>query len=454
MKPFPNKLFAASVSRRDAIGGCLTVALAARFGGSDGRIQGLGRMNGLTASLTGSPTSGAVGVGAATRDYRLRLMREMMDRERLDALAFASSDYFRFAVNFDLDVSGFERPSLCVIPRNGSPFVVLHELSLNHWRISSEALRLWIADASFYSEHPRVRHRLPLTAQWPEMVAAKLESAGLHRGRIGTDGGSLSQVRGLLPHLEVESVERQCQRLRWVKHEEELAVMRTAASLADWTQERYREHIRPGRLVTELDMSMAALMAGEAARRMAGTDLAIYCWTVSGPVSASPHGVMAFGNLAGATVEKGHGLVNSVYPAIDGLYVENERTWFCGKPSARQVQLFDAVRRANEAACEAAIAGTPVWSIDAAAQDVFERTGVGDLISHRTGHGLGLGGHDFPIDMAVNDHPLEAGMVFSIEPGLYELGLGGFRHDDTVVVGTKPEILTTTSRDLKSQTIV
>jgi Xaa-Pro aminopeptidase len=249
-------------------------------------------------------------------------------------------------------------------------------------------------------------------------------------------------------------VEDKCQRLRWVKHEEELAVMREAAALADWTQERYRENIRPGRLVTDLDMSMAALMAQEAARRMPGTDLAIFCWTISGPVSASPHGASAFGNLAGATIEKGHVLVNSVCPAIDGLVIENERTWFCGKPSQRQIQLFEAARAANEAACEAAVAGKPVWSIDAAAQEVFERAGVAELVCHRTGHGLGLGGHDFPIDMAFNESALLERMVFSMEPGVYEFGLGGFRHDDTVVVGKKPQILTTTAKDLKSQTIV
>ena len=170
-------------------------------------------------------------------------------------------------------------------------------------------------------------------------------------------------------------------------------------------------------------------------------------------MSASPHGVSAFGNLAGAKIEKGHVLVNSVYPAIDGLYVENERTWFCGKPSKRQIQLFEAAREANEAACEAAITGRPVWSIDAAAQEVLERAGVADLINHRTGHGLGLGGHDYPVDMSLNNSPLLSGMVFSVEPGLYEYGLGGFRHDDTVVVGNKPRILTSTPKDLKSQTV-
>jgi Xaa-Pro aminopeptidase len=199
---------------------------------------------------------------------------------------------------------------------------------------------------------------------------------------------------------------------------------------------------------------MASMMAAEAARRMPGTDLAIYCWTLSGPVSASPHGASsAFGNLAGARIETGHVLVNAVYPAIDGLFIENERTWFCGKPSKRQAQLFEAAREANEAACEAAVTGNPVWAIDAAAQDVYERAGVSDLICHRTGHGLGLGGHDYPVDMAFNSTPMLDAMVFSIEPGVYEWGIGGFRHDDTVVVGAKPEILTTTPKDLASQTI-
>lgn len=397
----------------------------------------------------------AVGVGASTRNYRLGLMRELMDREQLDALGFTSPYYFKFATNFDMDVSGFERPALCVVPRNGAPFVFLHELSINHWRLVQDAKRLWVSEVYFYSEHPRVRQRLPLVSQWPEMVAAKLEQAGLQRARIGTDGSLLGKVAELLPHVQFESAARACQRLRWVKHEEELAVMRAAASLADWAQERYRESIRPGRLVAELDMSVAALMAEEATRRMPGTALAIYCWTLSGPVSASSHGAgVAFGNLAGAAIGAGDVLVSSVYPAIDGLFVENERMWFCGKPSKRQVELFEAARAANEAACNAAVAGRPVWSIDAAAQDAFERAGVADLICHRTGHGLGLGGHDYPVDMPFNDTPMPERMVFSVEPGVYEYGLGGFRHDDTVVVGERPEILTSTSRDLASQMIV
>lgn len=395
-----------------------------------------------------------VGVGEATRAHRARMMQEFMDRESLDALLFSLPEYFKYTTNFDMDVSGSERPALCVIPRSGGPFLILHELSEPHWHIALETGRLWTREAAFYSEHPRVRQRLPLASQWHELVAESLRGKSLHRARIGTDGPLFPRLQNLLPNLRLEDVSEACQRIRWIKHDEELAVMRQAASLADWTQERYRENIRPGRLVADLDMCMTALMAKEAARRMPGTNLVIYCWTLAGPVSASPHGVCAFGNLAGATIETGDVLVNAVYPAIDGLFVENERTWFCGQPSQRQIQLFEAARAANEAACAAAVVGNPIWTIDAAAQDVFEKAGLSELIRHRTGHGLGLAGHDYPLDMPFNCTPLLPGMVFSVEPGIYENGLGGFRHDDTVVVASTPEMMTATAKDLKSQTIL
>ncbi|WP_204313038.1 hypothetical protein, partial [Stenotrophomonas maltophilia] len=73
--------------------------------------------------------------------------------------------------------------------------------------------------------------------------------------------------------LKIEAATAECRRLRWVKHAEEIQLMREIAGLTDWVQDRYRENIRPGRLVQELDMSMAALMAEESARRFPGEAL-------------------------------------------------------------------------------------------------------------------------------------------------------------------------------------
>jgi Xaa-Pro aminopeptidase len=393
-------------------------------------------------------------LGNAVRDHRWGLMRDAMDRNGWDAIGFTTGDFFQFATNFHTDVQTWERPILCIVPRNGTPFVILNELSTNHWRFSEEGGKLWVTDKRIYAEHPRITNRVPLVTQWSEMVADRLKEAGLARAKIGLDAmsGPLSRVPSLLPGLTLQVATTETRALRLVKHADEIALMRDIAALSDWVQDRYRENMRPGREVMELDMSMAALLAEEGGRRFPGQHLEIMrCWTLSGPASAAPHGD---GRSAGAKIEKGHGLVNIVIPRVNGLVVENERTWFVGAPSNRQQFLFETARAANEAACAAAVTGAPVCAIDAAAQAVIEKAGLADLILHRTGHGMGTLGHEFPEDMAFNTRPLMANEVYSAEPGLYEWGLGGFRHDDTVVVGTAPEVLTKAPKDLKSQTIL
>lgn len=393
-------------------------------------------------------------LGNATRQYRYDQMRLMMDREGLDAVAFTSADFFQFATNYATDVLPWERPVVCVVPRDGEPFVVLCELSTNHWRYGQQDQRLWVSDASFYAEHPRLRERLPVKAQWAELVAEKLRERGLGAARIGAEaaGGPLGRAVALLPKAKLEPKLAELRELRWVKCAEELALLREIAGLSDWVQDRYREAIRPGRMVMEMDMAMAALMAEEGGRRFPGEHLEILrCWTLSGPASAAPHGD---GKQAGAKIEAGHGMVNIVIPRVNGLVVENERTWFCGKPSAEQQRLFETATAANEAAAAAAIAGRPVSGIDAAAQAVIERAGLAEHILHRTGHGIGVLGHEFPEDMPFNNRALLADEVYSAEPGLYVFGLGGFRHDDTVVVGEVPEVLTKAPKDLRSQTIL
>jgi Xaa-Pro aminopeptidase len=391
-------------------------------------------------------------LGVATRDHRLRLMWNLMDREEVDALAFTSAAYFQFATNFSTDVRPWERPIICVIPRGGNSCAFLNELSRHHWRFRSEARQLWVEDASFYAEHPSTAtDDLPLLAQLPEVFADKLRKAGLGKSRIGFEGSMPMRLREFLPDLSMLDLSLKCRALRFVKHPEEIAVMREAAALADWTQERYRENIRPGRLVQELDATMAALAYSEAARRFPGEELQMSCYTLSGPASAAPHGD---GRSIGARIERGHGLVNIVEPRLNGLVIENERTWFCGKPTARQMLLFEAARNATIAACEAAVTGNSVCGIDEAARKVLEAAGVSNLIRHRTGHGMGLECHEYPEDMAFNTRPLMEREVYSAEPGIYEWGLGGFRHDDTVVVGSRPEVLTKSPKDLVRQTIL
>ncbi len=380
-------------------------------------------------------------VGKETFAHRTRLMRDLLDRENLDALAFSSGMYLKFAVN----VSGiWDGEGVCVVPRNGDAFLILPASSANAWRFQASRSRPWTSDVTFVdASHPL-----------EEALSAKLEKAGLHRALVGIENSAMSALFSALPEIRTENALRHINPLRMVKSAEEIGVMGEAASLADWIQARYRENIRPGRLVGELDSAMTALAYQEAARRFPEADVTIPCWTLSGPISASPHGAgTSFGNLSGARIETGHVLINNVYPSVDGLYVENERTWICGKPSRRQAQLFEAVLAAQEAACEAVVTGNSIAAIDGAALTVFERLGFADMVCHRAGHGLGLGGHDEPVDMAFNTDPIPDRMVTSVEPSLLEYGLGGFRIDDSVVAGKTAKILTRSPKDIKSQTI-
>ena len=282
-------------------------------------------------------------------------------------------------------------------------------------------------------------------------MAELLREHGLTGSRIGVDSlsGSLSVAQQTLSVTFV-ALERTLRELRHVKHPEELDLMRQAASLSDWAQERYREEIRPGRVVQEMDFSIAAQTAQEVSARHPGEQVEIRCFSLSGPDSAAPHGT---GTSAGKTVEKGHGIVNIVIIRVNGSVVENERTWFCGKPSDEQARAFDVATRAQQAAIEQMTTGNSLSSVDAAALSVIYAAGFGDNVIHRTGHGIGIAGHEFPDDMAFDPRPLKANEVYSAEPGIYIYGLGGFRHDDTVIVANTPEVVTKAPKDIESQTV-
>ncbi|WP_421707989.1 M24 family metallopeptidase [Algihabitans sp.] len=388
-------------------------------------------------------------LSTAVWDYRRAGMKALMDRDDLDALAFVSADFVQFATNFNLDVQTWERPVLAVVPRSGDPFCLLNELSTHHFRMAGERDQLWVEEAQFYDEHHSRSNANRLVTNWPQIVADLLREKGLAEARVAVDAlpGPLARVSEILPSLELLPRTTDLRELRLVKHPEELVLMRKAAELSDWAQELYRDAIRPGRLVQELDAAMHAKIFEEAAQRFPGEHLEMRGYTLTGPASASPHGN---GALTGLRIEEGHGIVNIVIPRLNGLVIENERTFFCGTPNDAQVKAYDAALAANEAAIAAARVGNPVRAIEDAARSEIEAAGYGSEIRHRTGHGMGLMGHEYPEDMAFNERPLMAGEVYSAEPGIYVYGLGGFRIDDTVVVGETPEVLTHSPKDLDS----
>ena len=104
-----------------------------------------------------------------------------------------------------------------------------------------------------------------------------------------------------------------------------------------------------------------------------------------------------------------------------------------GSPPAEFTRAYDALYAAQRAAVAAVKPGVPAEAIDAVARDLLTEHGYGELFLHRTGHGIGLDGHEDPYIVAGNEQLLEPGMAFSIEPGVYLAGRFGARIEDIVV---------------------
>lgn len=148
----------------------------------------------------------------------------------------------------------------------------------------------------------------------------------------------------------------------------------------------------------------------------------------SGPNSASPHH-----HTGDRIIQRGDAVVFDWGRTLDGYHSDITRTVFVGEPTDEFRKVYDVVRRANQAAFDAVKPGVPCEDVDKAARDLITAEGYGDAFIHRTGHGLGLDVHEEPYMVSGNKLPLEPGMVFSDEPGIYLEGNFGVRVEDIVV---------------------
>src|SRR5205823_141409 len=145
----------------------------------------------------------------------------------------------------------------------------------------------------------------------------------------------------------------------------------------------------------------------------------------SGPNGASPHH-----NVSDRRLGPGDSVVMDFGGIYQGLSTDITRTVFVGQPDAEYRRVYDTVNRAREAGVAAARAGAPCHAVDDAARAVIRDAGYGDHFIHRTGHGIGIDGHEYPYMVAGNTAPLEPGMAFSVEPGIYIPGKYGVRIED------------------------
>jgi len=324
----------------------------------------------------------------------------------------------------------------------------MNEISHGHVSSTIEVGRSWVSEFDFYCEFPTEMDRRHQDEQFIDLLQARLVAGGLSESRIGITAGLplLSALASCLPQMHVEPC-KSLNEITRVKHMEELRLMEQLADLTHVLQNKYRSTIEPGLLVRHLDAEVSMLAHELAGERFPGEDFVIRVWTYAGEQSIFPSG--SAGD-AGARIKIGDALVNYIIPNLNGVQIEDERTFFCADASEEQRRAYSAVLSANKRGTMEFVEGREARAFDLAARNTLCDLGYGDYVCHRTGHGIGLDNHELILDTGFSTRYLLAGEVYSCEPGVYIEGVGGIRIDDTVVVGTDhPEVLTSTPKSLE-----
>jgi Xaa-Pro dipeptidase len=385
-------------------------------------------------------------------------------RARCDALL----DYCRGAelsgvVLFDADYikyySGFafiptERPMAFVMNSQGDRALFVPRLELEHARANALIDRV-----DHYLEYPADPHPAYI-------LTDMLRDLGVS-GNIGADsdgypwifgyrGPALSETTGA--SIEVNSLRAFIEDQMMIKSDAEIALLAESCKWGNLAHTLLQRYTVVG--ATETEVTQRA--CDEATRAMYDAIGPIYRAQSSyydgaiagyrgqiGRNAAIPHALA--NNI---TFQAGDVLVTGASAPVWGYVSELERTMFLGKPTGEQKRLFDHMVALQDLAMNALEPGKPCSAVDLEVRAYYEQHDLMDYWKHHTGHAIGLRYHEGPF-LDKGDHTaIQAGMVFTVEPGLYSSTLGGFRHSDTVLVTENGNIMMTYyPRDLESLTI-
>ncbi len=227
--------------------------------------------------------------------------------------------------------------------------------------------------------------------------------------------------------------------LREVKDAAEIEAMRSAASLGCRLFDDVLNSVVPGARESEI-----ALRLEQGARRGGADGMSFETIVASGVRSALPHG-----RATAAKLPRGGFVTLDFGVSLNGYCSDMTRTVHLGRPKPEARSVYDFVLEAQLAAVATVRAGVAASAVDDAARSVLRRAGLGDYFIHSTGHGVGLEIHEGPRIAMKSTSRLTAGMVITIEPGVYLPGRFGVRIEDTILVTkTGGEILTPTTKAL------
>lgn len=339
---------------------------------------------------------------------RLTTVQEIITDEGLAGLLLSPGPDLRYLTGYE--ALALERLTCLVVPASGAVRIVVPRLE---------------ADAA--ADSPLEQAQVEVLS-WEEdedpfaLVASLLPSQGEIAVNDRMWAAHALALRRAMSGLSQRAAGSILACLRTRKTEEEVAALREAAAAIDAVHARAPEWLRLGRSELEVgsDIKAAILRTGHAT--------VDFCIVASGVNSARPHHMMS-----DRTLRKGDAVVVDIGGTMPSGYCSDcTRTYVMGDAADGLVAAYAVLVRAQQAACDVVAPGVAAQTVDAAARDIISAAGYGEYFTHRTGHGIGLETHEEPYIGGGRGEILVAGMVFSVEPGIYMSGEFGMRLEDIV----------------------
>jgi len=359
-------------------------------------------------------TAGVKPITSEERTARIQKAQQLMAANKIGAIFLegGSSMFYFTGVRWGLS----ERPFVCVIPAKGEPAWVcpgFEEERARELVAKNAEVRVWQEDESPYRQ-----------------IAGILKDRGAAGGRVGVEerlrffivSGVKKESAGT-EFVDGEVITAGC---RMIKSPTELALMQKAS---DITIEAFRaafQTFRAGMTQDELRANISAAHRALGATGSASVSFGMY--------TAFPHG-----SIEPQKLKEGDVIQVDGGCAIDGYQSDITRTTVFGRASARQTEIWNLEKKAQAAAFAVVKPGTPCEAVDAAARKVITDAGFGPDykvpgLPHRTGHGIGLDGHEWTNFVRGNKTPLAPGMCFSNEPMIAIYREFGIRLEDCLYV--------------------
>jgi Xaa-Pro aminopeptidase len=357
---------------------------------------------------------------------RLELARRAAADAGLDALLLSPGADLRYLTGYRAMLT--ERLTCLVLPAAGDPFLVVPELE-KPGALASPLGGLGV-DITGWSE-----------LQDPYAIVADRLPAGARR--IAVDNHMWAEkvlaLRAVLPRAEQSLAATVLRELRMRKSPAEIEALRRAGAAIDRVHRRIGEWLRPGRTEREVARDIAENIIA------AGHESADFVIVASGPNGAAPHH-----EVSDRVIRAGDPVVVDIGGTTrDGYCSDSTRTYAVGEPPPAFRELYEVLLEAQRTQTESVRPGITAEELDAVGRDIIAGAGYGEHFIHRTGHGIGLETHEEPYIVAGSALPLEPGMTFSVEPGIYLPGRFGARIEDIALcTGSGGERLNLTGRDL------